>query len=166
MITYRGLLDVPRELVASLAGLLAGERPARGTRTGSRALTCWYQAVLVLVWYRKGEDIALLGAGFGVSRATPYRYRDEAVQVLAAAAPDLHDALRQVAEQGWSHVILNGTLVTTDRCAQTTTSVQGTTIERGTPDSAAPSAATFKRSCDLTGCRSRPPTRYRGTCTT
>lgn len=54
MITYRGLLDVPRELVRYLAGLLARERRACTTRTGSRALSCWYQAVLVLVWYRKG----------------------------------------------------------------------------------------------------------------
>ena len=46
----------------------------------------------------------MLAAGFGVSRATAYRYRDEVVDVLAAQAPDLHEALAEVAEQGWSHV--------------------------------------------------------------
>jgi hypothetical protein len=33
----------------------------------------------------------VLAAGFGVSRATAYRYRDEVIAVLHAEAPDLHD---------------------------------------------------------------------------
>src|SRR4051812_464345 len=123
------MLDVPRELVRHLAGLLAAERRALGTRKKTRALTCWYHALLVLVWYRKGEDLTLLAAGFGVSRATAYRYRDEATRLLAATAPDLHDALRRVAADGWSHVILDGKVFTTDRCAETTTSVTGKTID-------------------------------------
>ena len=92
MIAYRAMLDVPRELVRHLAGLLAAERRVLGTRKKTRALTCWYHALLVLVWYRNGDDLTLLAAGFGVSRATAYRYRDEATRVLAATAPDLHDA--------------------------------------------------------------------------
>ena len=129
MIAYRAMLDVPRELVRHLAGPLAAERRALGTRRKTRALTCWYHALLVLVWYRKGEDLTLLAAGFGVSRATAYRYRDEATRVLAATAPDLHAALRRVAADGWSHIILDGKVFTTDRCAETTTSVKGTTID-------------------------------------
>jgi DDE superfamily endonuclease len=39
-----------------------------------------------------------LDAGFDISRATGYRYRDEVVTVLSAQAPDLHEALEQVAE--------------------------------------------------------------------
>ncbi len=35
---------------------------------------------MVLVWFRKNEDIALLAAGFGVSRATGYRYVAEGCQ--------------------------------------------------------------------------------------
>jgi hypothetical protein len=50
VIAYRAMLDVPRELVRHLAGLLAAERRARGTRKKTRALTCWYHALLVLVW--------------------------------------------------------------------------------------------------------------------
>ena len=129
MLAYRAMLDVPRELVRYLARLLAAERRARGTRRGTRALTCWYQALLVLVWFRKGEDKTLLGAGFGVSRATAYRYVAEGVSVLIARAPDLHDALRRVAADGWSHVILDGKVFSTDRCAETTTSIKGTTID-------------------------------------
>jgi hypothetical protein len=129
VIAYRAMVDVPRELVRHLAGLLAAERRALGTRKKTRALTCWYHALVVLVWYRKGDDLTLLAAGFGVSRATAYRYRDEATRVLAATAPDLHAALRRVAADGWSHVILDGKVFTTDRCAETTTSVKGKTID-------------------------------------
>jgi hypothetical protein len=128
VIAYRAMLDVPRELVREVTKLLRAERRARGTRTGSRALTCWYQALLVLVWFRNPGDVAVVGAGFGVSRATAYRYRDEVIMVLAEQAPDLHQALEQVAEQGWSHVVLDGKVFRTDRSAETTTSVKGKTI--------------------------------------
>lgn len=128
MIAYRAMLDVPRELVRRLAGLLRGERRRRGTRRKARALSCWRQALLGLVWFRKNEEMTALAAGFGISRATGYRYRDEVVTVLSAQAPDLHEALQQVAEQGWSHVVLDGTVIRTDRCAETTVSTKGETI--------------------------------------
>ena len=128
MIAYRAMLDVPRELVTELAGLLRAERRARGTRKGTRLLTCFRQALLVLVWMRTRGEVEVIGAGFGVPRATAYRYRDEALKVLAAQAPDLHEALQEVAEQGWSHVVVDGKLIRTDRCAETTISVKGETI--------------------------------------
>src|SRR5205814_1371928 len=128
VIAYRATLDVPRELVRYLSRLLAAERRARGTRKGTRKLTCWYQALMVLVWFRKGEDKTLLGAGFGVSRATAYRYVAEGIAVLTAQAPDLREALQRVAADGWSHVILDGKLFATDRLAETTTSVKGEQI--------------------------------------
>lgn len=126
---YRAMVDVPGELVAYLARLLAAERRALGPRRGTRALSCVKQALLVLVWFCKNENIELLAAGFGVSRATGYRYIAEGRRVLAAQAPDLHDALRQVAEQGWAYVVLDGSLIGTDRCTQTTTSVKGDQID-------------------------------------
>lgn len=128
MIAYRAMLDVPRELVAKIAGLLRRERRRRGTRRNARALSCWRQALLGLVWFRKNEEMTALAAGFGISRATGYRYRDEVVTVLSAQAPDLHEALEQVAEHGWSHVVLDGTVIRTDRCAETTVSTKGETI--------------------------------------
>jgi hypothetical protein len=128
LIAYRAMLDVPRELVLELARLLRAERRSRGTRKGTRLLTCFRQALLVLVWMRTKGEVAVIGAGFGVPRATAYRYRYEGLKVLAAQAPDLHDALQEVAEQGWSHVIVDGKLIRTDRCAETTVSVKGETI--------------------------------------
>jgi hypothetical protein len=128
VIAYRAMLDVPRELVSYVAGLLRAER-ARGTRRKARALTCWYQALLVLVWFRKRADLTVLAAGFGISRATAYRYRDEALAVLAAQAPQLTDALYRVQAEGWSYVILDGKIVDSDRCAAKTTSRKGKTID-------------------------------------
>jgi hypothetical protein len=129
VIAYRAMLDVPRELVQRVSRLLTGERRARGTRRNSRALTCWKQALLGLVWFRKREEMTALAAGFGISRATAYRYRDEIIDVLAAQAPDLHDALESVAADGWSHVILDGKVFRADRCAGTTTSAKGSPID-------------------------------------
>ena len=129
MVRYLAMLDVPRELVRYLARLLATQRRTLGTRRGTRALTCYYQALLVLVWFRKAEDTTVLGAGFGISRATAYRYLAEGISVLAARAPDLHEALQQVADDGWAFVILDGKLFDCDRLTETTLSVKGEAID-------------------------------------
>lgn len=133
MIAYPAMLDVPRELVRYLARLLArllaAERRGLRTRRGSRALTCFYQALLVLIWFRKAEDTALLGAGFGISRATAYRYVAEGIAVLAAQRPELHEALRRAADEGWTYVILDGKLYDCDRVTESVTSVKGKTID-------------------------------------
>src|SRR6476659_9509730 len=113
----------PANWSASWPSCCAPSAAPRGTRKGTRLLTCFRQALLVLVWLRTKGEVAVIGAGFGVPRATAYRYRDEGVRVLAAQAPDLHEALQEVAEQGWSHVVLDGKLIRTDRCAENTTSV-------------------------------------------
>lgn len=125
MIAYSAILDVPVELVRYLSGLLHAERRARGTRRRTRALTCYRQALMVLIWFRKADDIALLGAGFTISRATSYRYLAEAISVLAARTPGLHGALQRVAADGWAFVILDGKVFPTDRCADMTLNRQG-----------------------------------------
>ena len=129
MITYRATLDVPRELARYLGRLLHAERRDRGTRKGSRALTCYEQAVLGLRWFRQNTDITSLARDHGISRATGYRYLDEVVTVLAERAPDLHDALRQAKDEDLSHVILDGKLFSADRLDEKTTSVKGKQID-------------------------------------
>jgi hypothetical protein len=52
VIAYRATLDIPRELAWFAAKLLAAERAQRGTPKGGRALTCFWQAVLGLRWFR------------------------------------------------------------------------------------------------------------------
>lgn len=129
VIAYRAMLDVPGELIGYVAGLLRAHRRALGTRRGTRALTCRRQALFALVWFRKREDVGLLAAGFGISRATGYRYRDEALAVLSAQAPELTEALHRVADEGWAYVILDGKIVDCDRCHEKTTSRKGKPID-------------------------------------
>jgi len=126
---YPAMLDVPQELVDLLADLLAAERVRLGTRPGTRALTCEKQAIMALVWFRGQRDVALVGKGLGISQATSYRYLDEAVRVLAARAPGLHDALQRGHDEGLSHLVLDGTVVETDRLRAKKTSTKGKTID-------------------------------------
>jgi hypothetical protein len=129
VIAYPAMLDVPRELVWFLSRLLAARRRELGTRPGLRALSCFRQALFTLVWFWERRGIPLIGRGFGISQATSYRYLDEAISVLAACAPDLHAALRQVAAEGWSHVVLDGKVVDADRCAEKTLTTHGEVID-------------------------------------
>jgi hypothetical protein len=129
VLSYRVILDVPLPLVVFVSGLLAAHRREIGTRDGTRALTCWKQAVFTLAWFRDRPDIRRLGAGFGISQATAYRYKDEAAEVLAAKAPTLHEALDKAVEQGLPYLILDGTLISSDRCADKKTSRKGKEID-------------------------------------
>ena len=129
MLSYRVILDVPLPLVVFVSRLLAAHRREIGTRNGTRALTCWKQAVFTLAWFRDRPDIRRLGRGFGISQATAYRYKDEAAEVLAARAPTLHEALEKAAGQGLPYLILDGTLISSDRCAGKKTSKKGKEID-------------------------------------
>jgi len=129
VLSYRVMLDVPFQLAAFMSGLLAEHRREIGTRDGTRALTCWKQAVFALAWFRDRPDIHRLGAGFGISQATAYRYKDEAIEVLAAKAPSLREALDRAVEQGLPYLILDGTLISSDRCAGKKTSKKGKEID-------------------------------------
>ena len=100
MIVYRATLDVPRELVWFVAKLLLAERRRRGTPRGSRALTCFWQAVLGVRWFRDRTAAEALARDHGISRATAYRYLDEVIIVLAQEAPDLREALGRARTTG------------------------------------------------------------------
>ena len=129
MIAYRATLDVPRELAWFVAKLLAAERRRRGTPKGSRALTCFWQAVLGLRWFRDRTSPDALARDHGVSRATAYRYLDEVIAVLAAEAPGLRQALERAKDEGFSHVILDGKIIPCDRCKEPVISVKGEVID-------------------------------------
>jgi hypothetical protein len=129
VIAYPATLDVPRELAQFTAKLLAAERRRRGTPRGSRALTCFWQAVLGLRWFRDRTAPDALARDHGISRATAYRYLEEVVAVLAGQAPDLHAALERAKDQGFSHVILDGKIIASDRCKEPALSVKGEVID-------------------------------------
>jgi hypothetical protein len=129
VITYRATLDVPRELVTFTSRLLAAERRRRSTPRGSRKLTCYWQAVLGLRWFRDRTAIGALARDHGVSRATGYRYVDEVIGVLAAEAPELPEALARAMADGLAFVILDGKIIPADRCREKTTSVKGESVD-------------------------------------
>ena len=119
VITYSATLDVPEATAALLTDLLIAERRRRGTGIGARAATAREQAILVLRWFRQDADMPTLARDTGISPATGYRYLHEGIDVLASRAPDLHQVLEAGRAAGWSHVVLDGTLVATDRCRVT-----------------------------------------------
>jgi hypothetical protein len=86
------VLPIGASTAAFLSGL-AAERAHRGTRDGRRALDRHGQAVLVLRWFIDGTRVARLAPDNQISESTAYRYRHEAIDVLADAAPDLQGAL-------------------------------------------------------------------------
>ena len=129
MIAYRATLDVPRELAQFVAKLLLAERRRRGTPRGSRALSCFGQAVVGLRWFRDRTSPDALARDHGISRATAYRYLDEVITVLAEQAPDLAEALERAKDEGFSHVILDGKVIPADRCKEPTVSVKGEVID-------------------------------------
>jgi acetylglutamate kinase len=92
-------------------------------------LTCFGQAVFALRWFRDSRDITALARDHAISRATGYRYLDEVIGVLAAQAPDLHEALQQAKDNGVNHVIIDGKLFAGDRLGEQITSVKGQQID-------------------------------------
>jgi len=96
-----------------VARLVARHRRAIGSRW--RRLVPGRQALLVLAHLRCGDTYARLAAGFRIGIATVYRYIRETVDLLAALAPTLHDAIRVARAK--AYVILDGTLLPIDRVA-------------------------------------------------
>lgn len=113
MLAYPSTIDLSSSTLRFLSGLLAAQRRERGTHW--RRLSADRQALLVLAHLRCGHTYAQLAAGFGVGTTTVYRYVAEAVEVLAASAPDLAAASRTATRRAF--VILDGTLLPIDRIA-------------------------------------------------
>jgi hypothetical protein len=116
-VTYTAVLDVSEDSVLFLSGLLHAERVRRGTRKGTRALSTYKQAVLVLRWLFDDTRMSQLARDNAIATSTAYDYRDEAITVLADRKPSLHGALLAAKAAGHSHVLLDGTLIATDRIA-------------------------------------------------
>jgi len=116
VLSYRAALPLSRKTLNYVAGIIRGRLKAIGSRW--RKLNPGQEALLVLVYLRKGETFADLAAGFGVGRTTAWRYVDEVVALLAARAPKLRTAVREAKRAGHAYVILDGTLIPIDRVAR------------------------------------------------
>ncbi|MGI5485513.1 HARBI1 family protein [Microtetraspora malaysiensis] len=114
-VTYTATLEIHRETVEYLSALLAARRTELGTRSGTRALSTFDHAVLVLRWFLDGTRIRQLAADNTISRSTAYEYLHEGIDVLAAQAPDLAAALAEAKAAESEHLNLDGTVIRTDR---------------------------------------------------
>lgn len=71
------------------------------------------QALCVLAYLRKGETYTDLAVGFGIGTSTVFRYVRDALDVLAARASGLSEAITVAASKAL--VIIDGTLLRIDR---------------------------------------------------
>jgi hypothetical protein len=115
MLFYRAALPLSRQTLTFVSDLIRIHRRELGSVW--RKLNPGQQAMVVLVYLRKGEPFAQVGAGFDVSAATCWRYVNEAVELLARRAPKLREALRKAEREKMAYVIIDGTLIPIDRIA-------------------------------------------------
>lgn len=72
---------------------------------------------MVLRWFLDGTRMSQLAGDNAISKSTAYDYLHEGIDALAAQAPGLRNALLAAKTAGYSHVIIDGTLIDTDRVA-------------------------------------------------
>ncbi|CAM5605422.1 hypothetical protein Sdia_35950 [Streptomyces diastaticus subsp. diastaticus] len=116
MLVYPSSIDLSSGTLSYLSTRLRGRRREIGTRW--RRLPVGRQALLALAHLRCGDTYARLAAGFGIGVATVYRYIREVIDLLAAVAPTLTEAMKTVRAKAF--VILDGTLLPIDRIAADT----------------------------------------------
>ncbi|OZM76881.1 transposase family protein [Pseudonocardia sp. MH-G8] len=111
MLSYPSGMTVSTRALGVLSDALRAHRNQRATRW--RKLTAGRQALLVVAYLRKGETYTDLACGFTIGTSTVYRYIREALDLLAAMAPTLEQAIEVAARKAF--VILDGTLLRIDR---------------------------------------------------
>jgi Helix-turn-helix of DDE superfamily endonuclease/DDE superfamily endonuclease len=102
MLFYRAAMPLSPKTLAFVSEIIGRHRISIGSSW--RKLNSGQQALLVLVYLRKGETFAEVAAGFGVSTATAWRYVNETVALLAARAPKLRKAVRDAKKAGCAWV--------------------------------------------------------------
>lgn len=113
MLVYPLDVDVSSSALRFLTQQLRRHRRTIGSRW--RRLSAGRQALLTLAHLRVGHTYAQLAAGFGIGTTTAYRYVTEAVELLAALAPGLADAVGTASVK--AYLLLDGTLLPIDRIA-------------------------------------------------
>ena len=111
MLSYPSGMTVSSRALGVLSDALRAQRNQRRTRW--RKLSPGRQALLVVAHLRKGETYADLACGFRIGTSTVYRYIREALELLAAMAPTLAQAIEVARRKAF--VILDGTLLRIDR---------------------------------------------------
>ncbi|MDH6580879.1 transposase family protein [Kitasatospora sp. MAP5-34] len=112
-LVYQCKLNLSTSTLVYLADLLRSRLKA--IRSPWRSLPPGRIAVLVLAMLRHDQRLLDLAGGNGVPESTLRRWRDEMIDLLAAKAPRLDRALRQIARRGGEVVLIDGTLIPTQR---------------------------------------------------
>ncbi|MET9887396.1 transposase family protein [Streptomyces sp. NPDC006430] len=112
-LVYQCRLPLSTRTVNHLADLL--RRHLKAIRSRWRILPPGRIAVIVLAVLRHDQRLADMAGGNNVSESTVCRWRDELISLLAAQAPRLDRALKNVAKQGGEMVLIDGTLIPTQR---------------------------------------------------
>ncbi|WP_381560671.1 transposase family protein [Streptomyces eurythermus] len=112
-LVYQCRLPLSTRTVNHLADLL--RRHLKVIRSRWRILPPGKIAVIVLAVLRHDKRLADMAGGNNVSESTVRRWRDELIALLAAQAPRLDRALKKVAGQGGEVVLIDGTLIATQR---------------------------------------------------
>ncbi|MFE2537069.1 transposase family protein [Streptomyces sp. NPDC059371] len=112
-LVYECRLPLSTHTVNHLAGLL--RRHQKEIRSRWRILPPGRIVVIVLAVLRHDQRLADMAGGNNVSESTVRRWRDELITLLAAQAPRLDRALKKVAKQGGEVVLIDGTLIPTQR---------------------------------------------------
>ncbi|ALO12585.1 Transposase IS4 family protein [Streptomyces venezuelae] len=90
-------------------------RRLRAIRSRWRILPSGKIAAFVLALLRHDQRLADMADGNNVSESTVRRWRDELIGLLAAQAPRMDRALKKIADQGGEVVLIDGTLIPTQR---------------------------------------------------
>jgi hypothetical protein len=109
---YQCRLSLSTSTVNHLADVL--RRHLKAIRSRWRILPPGKIAVIVLAVLRHDQRLADMAGGNNVSESTVRRWRDELIGLLAAQAPRL-DRARKIAKRGGEVVLIDGTLIPTQR---------------------------------------------------
>ncbi|MFE3526066.1 transposase family protein [Streptomyces sp. NPDC059161] len=106
-------MDLSTSTIVYLADLLRSR--LKSIRSPFRSLPPGRIAVFVLAMLRHDQRLLDLAGGNGVPESSLRRWRDEMGDLLAAQAPRLDRALRNIARRGGEAVLIDGTLIPTQR---------------------------------------------------
>ncbi|NUK85929.1 transposase family protein [Streptomyces lunaelactis] len=112
-LVYQCRLPLSTHTLNYLSDLL--RRHLKAIRSRWRALPPGRIAVIVLAVLRHDQRLADVAGGNDISATTIRRWRDELIHLLAAKAPRLDRALKKIARRGCEVVLIDGTLIPTQR---------------------------------------------------
>jgi hypothetical protein len=115
MLFYRAVLPLSRQTLTFVSDLIRGHRRQLGSVW--RKLDPGQQALSVLVYPRKGEPFAQVGAGFGISTATCWRVCQRNRRAARCAVAQAPGGVAEGQREKIAYVIIDGTLIPIDRIA-------------------------------------------------